>query len=252
MRRGPALGAYLPGSTPAHRLDARVKVLLLVMLAVASFAASSAAGLALAFLFLAAALLASRTPPTLVLRGLRPAAVVLAVSLLANALTLVGQPGLSVAGLARGAMAVARVAVTVGLALVLSATTTPPALAEAIGWLMGPLRRLGVPVTDVSMAISVALRFVPLTAEELERIRCAQRSRGARVDEGGVVARLRGWGQLLVPLLVALFRRADELARAMCDRCYTGSQTSLVEPLRPRDWALLACGLAWAAAIVLL
>ncbi|WP_455138171.1 energy-coupling factor transporter transmembrane component T family protein [Thermophilibacter sp.] len=252
MRRDPALGAYLPGSTPAHRLDARVKVLLLVLLAAATFASSTAAGLALALLALVAALLASQTPPTLVLRGLRPAAVVLAVSLLANALTLVGQPGLSVAGLARGAMAVAHVAVTVGLALVLSATTTPPALAEAVAWALGPLRRVGVPVTDVSMTVAVALRFVPLTAEELERIRCAQRSRGARLDEGGVVARLRGWGQLLVPLLVALFRRADELARAMCDRCYTGSQTSLAEPLRVRDWALLACGLAWAAAITLL
>lgn len=252
MRRGPALGAYLPGGTPVHRLDARVKVLLLVMLAAASFAAASARGLALALLALVVALLASRTPPTLVLRGLRPAAVVLAVSVLANALTLVGQPSFSATGLVRGALAVARVAITVGLALVLSATTLPPALAEAIAWLMGPLRRLGVPVADVSMAISVALRFVPLTVDELGRIRCAQRSRGARVDEGGVVRRLRGWGQVLVPLLVALFRRADELARAMCDRCYTGRQTSLLEPLRPRDLALLACGLAWSVAVALL
>lgn len=251
MRRGPALGAYLPGETPVHRLDARVKILLLVMTAAATFAASSGRGLALAALALVGALLASRTPPTLVLRGLRPAAVVLVVSVLANALTLVGQPAFSATGLMRGALAVTRVAITVGLALVLSATTLPPALAEAIAWLMGPLRHLGVPVTDVSMAISVALRFVPLTAEELERIRCAQRSRGARVDEGGVVRRLRGWGQVLVPLLVALFRRADELARAMCDRCYTGSQTSLLEPLRARDAALLACGLAWSLMVVL-
>lgn len=235
-----------------HRLDARVKILLLVMLAAATFAASSLRGLASALLALTVGLLVSRTPPMLVLRGLRPAAIVLAVSVLANALTLVGQPSFSPEGLVRGALAVARVAVTVGLALVLSATTLPPALAEAIAWLMGPLRRLGVPVTDVSMAISVALRFVPLTAEELERIRCAQRSRGARVDEGGVVRRLRGWGQVLVPLLVALFRRADELARAMSDRCYTGRQTSLLEPLRARDMVPLACGFLWSAAIALL
>lgn len=252
MRRGAVLGAYLPGTSPVHRLDPRVKVVLLVALASACFVAPTPRGLALAAVALAVALVASRVPPTLVLRGLRPAAAVLAVALVANALTLAGRPGVSVAGLARGALAVGRVAVTVGLALVLSATTLPPAVAEAIAWLMGPLRRVGVPVGDVSMAVSVALRFIPVTSEELGRIRCAQLSRGARLDEGGALRRLRGWGQVLVPLVVTLFRRADELASAMCDRCYAGERTSSLGPLGARDAATLVCGVAWAVAVALL
>ena len=251
-RHARALGSFVPGSTPAHRADARVKLVLLVMASVASFAAPAPRGLAVAALGLAIALLASRTSPRQVLRALRPAALVLLFALVANAVVLVGQPGLSSAGLARGATAVARIALVVGFALVFSSTTVPPAISDAIAWLMSPLRVLGVPVGGVSTAASVALRFIPITAEEVERIRCAQRARGADLDGGGVRSRLRGWAQVLVPLVVGLFRRADELAGAMADRCYTGEQTSLARPLRARDVALLACGLAWAVAAAVL
>ena len=210
------------------------------MASIASFAAPAPRGLAVAALGLAIALLASRTSPRQVLRALRPAALVLLFALVANAVVLVGQPGLSSAGLARGATAVARVALVVGFALVFSSTTVPPAISDAIAWLMSPLRVLGVPVGGVSTAASVALRFIPITAEEVERIRCAQLARGARLDAGGVVGRLRGWGQVLVPLIVGLFRRADELARAMSDRCYTGEQTSMAGPLTARDGLTIA------------
>ena len=250
-RRAPSrtpLGAYVPGDTIAHRLDARVKVAILVAASVASFGASSAAGLAVVAAGLAVALVASRTSPLQVLRGLRPVAVVLAVSLLANALVLVGQPGLSLAGLARGALAVVRIALVVGFALVFSATTMSPAVADALGSLMAPLRRLGVPVGEASTVVSVALRFIPLAEEEVGRIRCAQAARGARFDEGGVVSRVRGWGQVLVPLIVGLFRRADELGRAMEDRCYTGGRVVELAPLMSRDWTVLLGTLLWAVA----
>lgn len=251
-RHARALGSFVPGSTRAHRADSRVKLVLLVMASIASFAAPAPRGLAVAALGLVLALLASRTSPRQVLRALRPAALVLLFALVANAVVLVGQPGLSSAGLARGATAVARIALVVGFALVFSSTTVPPAISDAIAWLMSPLRALGVPVGGVSTAASVALRFIPITAEEVERIRCAQRARGADLDGGGVRSRLRGWAQVLVPLVVGLFRRADELAGAMADRCYTGEQTSLARPLRARDVALLACGLAWAVAAAVL
>lgn len=251
MDRATPLGAYVPARSCVHALDARVKLGLLVTGTVAAFGASSAAGLAVAAAGLAVALAASRTAPSAVLRGLRPAAVILAFSLLANAVVLVGQPGISWEGLARGVTAVLRIVLVVGLALVFSSTTTPPAIADALASVMSPLRHLGVPVGDLAMVASVALRFIPLTMEEVERIRCAQRARGARLDDGPVSTRLRAWAQVLVPLLVGLFRRADELASAMSDRCYTGEQTAMSEPLGTRDLALLACGLAWAAAAVL-
>lgn len=251
MRRRVALGAYVRGDTLAHRLDARVKIVLLILATVAAFAASAPAGLAVVAAGLAVALVASRTSPLTVLRGLRPAAVILGFSVLANALVLVGQPGLSVDGLVRGVTAVVRIAFVVGFAVVLSATTMPTAVATALSQLMAPLARLGVPVGAIATATSVALRFIPITAGEVDRIRCAQRARGAVLD-GSLLATLRGWRQVLVPLVVALLRRADELAEAMCDRCYTGEQTSMAEPLRPRDVAALVVGAAWALAAALI
>lgn len=252
MRKVRVPGAFAPGDTLAHRMDARAKIVLLLVASIASFAASALLGLLLVAAGLAAALTASRTPVATVLLGLRPAAVILAVSVLSNAIVLVGQPGFSLEGLARSAVVVTRIALVVGFALSFSSTTAPPAIADAIASLTAPLRRLGVPVGGVAMSTSVALRFIPLTVEEVERIRCAQRARGARLDEGGLVQRLAGWGQVLVPLLVGLFRRADELASAMCDRCFTGEQTSVAAPLGASDMLVLLASVIWAVAAVLL
>ena len=252
MRKALIPGAYAPGHTPIHVLDVRVKLVLLLASSVASFAAPLPWGLAIVAGGLVVALVASKTSPATVLRGLRPAALILAISVLSNAVVLVGQPGVSMAGLARSATVVCRIALVVGFALVFSSTTPPPAIADGIAALMAPLRRVGVPVGAVAMSASIALRFIPLTVEEVDRIRCAQRARGARLDEGGVVRRLRSWTQVLVPLVVSLFRRADELASAMVDRCYTGDQTVLLDAPGARDWTVLLVGVAWAVAAVLL
>lgn len=245
-------GAYVPGNTLVHRLDARAKLVLLLIATVAAFAAPAPWGLAVVAAGLAVALVASKTSPATVLLGLRPAAVILLLSLVSNAVVLIGQPGFSLAGLTRSAVVICRIALVVGFALSFSATTAPPAIADAIASLLAPLGRLGAPVGSVAMSSSIALRFIPLTVEEMERIRCAQRARGARLDEGGLTARLRSWAQVLVPLVVGLFRRADELASAMCDRCYTGEQTALLGRLTAMDWAALLCGVLWAVATMLL
>ena len=245
-------GAFAPGDTPMHRLDPRAKLALLLVATVATFAAHSAWGLLLVAVGLAASLVASRTSPATVLMGLRPAAIILALSVASNAVVLVGQPGFSLEGLARGVLVVCRIALVVGFALSFSSTTPPPAIADGLAALMAPLRRVGVPVSAVAMSASVALRFIPLTVEEVDRIRCAQRARGARLDEGGPLRRLRGWGQVLVPLVVGLFRRADELASAMTDRCYTGEQTALLGPLARRELAVLLGAIVWAVAAALL
>ena len=252
MVRPPVPGAFVPGDTMPHRMDPRVKLVVLLVSTLASFCAPAPWGMLVVCAGLAAALVASRTSPATVLLGLRPAAVVLAISVLSNAIVLVGQPGVSLDGLTRGAVVVARIALVVGFALVFSSTTAPPAIADGIAALMAPLRRAGVPVGALAMSASVALRFIPLTVEEADRIRCAQRARGARLDEGGPVRRLKGWAQVLVPLIVGLFRRADELAQAMTDRCYTGEQTDMMGSLSPRDViALLGCA-AWVVTAILL
>ncbi len=245
-------GAYAPGSTLLHRLDPRAKLVMLLVATVATFAVSPPWGLLVMAAGLAAALVASKTSPATVLMCLRPAALILALSVASNAIVLVGQPGFSPEGLVRGVLVVCRIALVVGFALSFSSTTPPPAIADGLAALLAPLRRVGVPVGAVAMSASVALRFIPLTAEEVDRIRCAQRARGARLDEGGPLRRLRGWGQVLVPLVVGLFRRADELASAMVDRCYAGEQTALLGPLAPRDLVAIIVAVAWTVVAVLL
>lgn len=248
MRRRSVPGAYVPGGTPFHRVDPRAKMVLLLVASIVSFAASAPLGLAVVLFGLVAAVAMSGVSAGAVLAGVRPAALVLLLSVLANAVVLVGQPGVSLAGLLRGATAALRIVCVVGFALTLSSTTPSTQMAEALASLLSPLSRVGVPVGGIASSASIALRFIPLTVEEVDRIRCAQRARGARLDEGGALVRLRGWGQVLVPLIVSLLRRADELGAAMADRCYTGDQTPLVGPLAPRDWAALGVGALWAAA----
>lgn len=249
VQRSPLLGSYRPKDTPLHHLDARVKLACLLAVTVALFAASSPVALAaMAAAVLAAAHLGGLSARELA-QGLRPTAVILAFSLLANAfvadgtasLTLVGPLGISYPGLARGALAVGRIAVLVFAALVLSATTSSTAVADALTSLMAPLSRLDVPVGDIAMTVSIALRFIPLTAEELVRIRDAQRARGVDFAQGSVSARVRRWLSVLAPLVVALFRRADDLAQAMAERCYRGrGRTRLTRPMRPSDLLVLA------------
>lgn len=246
-------GGYRAGDTPLHRIDARIKLALLAACSVATFVARPGVGLAAMAVLLGVALAASSTSVSEVVRGVRPALIVLAFSLVVNTFTfgatvdlrLVGDFGLSLAGLVRGFTAVARVVIVVGFALTLSRTTVPPRVAGAAAALISPLARLGVPVGDVSMVLSVAIRFIPVCLTEVDRIVGAQRVRGVRFDQGGVVERVRRWSSVLVPLIVALFRRADDLAESMCDRCYTGQgRTQLEEALSPMDHVTLTLVLA--------
>jgi energy-coupling factor transport system permease protein len=126
----------------------------------------------------------------------------------------------------------------------LTLTTSPVALTDALSRLMRPLSFLRVPVDDVATMFAIALRFIPTTAEETEKVVVAQTARGAVFDEGGPVRRAKAWMPVLVPLFVGLFRRADELAIAMESRCYTGVGRSRLHESRMRatDWTALLAG----------
>lgn len=233
--------------------DARVQLVLLVALTVSTFASRSWRGVVLAAALLVPTVACARVSAPRLLRGLRPTVVVLALALLANAVV-VGSGGVTLSdeGAARGALACARILVVVGAALVVAFSVTAEQAAEALAGLLAPLRHLGVPVGDVSLATSVALRFVPVVSEEVTRVTSAQRARGARFGEGNVVERARQWGRVLVPVSVGLFRRSDELALALYDRCYgVGERTRMMPTLGRRDVAwlvggLVACVAVWA------
>lgn len=223
------LGSYRNLDTPLHRLDARTKVVCLVLATIAVFATRSPLFLVLiAAGILVLAHLARITPAQLA-SAVKPALFILALSLVCNMfvadgtadVVLVSNFGLTWAGLVRGVLAVSRLLILIALALVLTATTSSTQVADAFTSLLAPLGKLGIPVGDIAMTISVALRFIPLTAEELVRVRDAQRVRGVKFDEGSIPERLSKWLSVLTPLVVALFRNADDLAKAMRERCYT-------------------------------
>ena len=254
--RGRTWGA----GTILARVDARVKVVVLMLLTVALFVRFSWWGCAVAYLGLAACVVASGLTRRTIVAVLKPCAAVMLAVMAGNALivdggapvTLIGPVGVDPAGALRGLRAAARLVALVGYALVVGGTTTPMELADAAVRLMRPLQRVGVPVGEAGLALSLALRFAPLVAEEFQRITRAQRARGIRFDEGGLLARIRRWTAVFTPLIVALLRRADRTADALTMRCPAGGARLLVEPrrLHGRDMVVLAMGWAMAFAIV--
>lgn len=255
-------GQFVPIDSPVHRLEPRVKLGLVVCYTAVLFSSAGWAGLCLACAFTVVAVVLSRVPLHLALRGLRPVAVLLLITIVVNALRFnpadtlasIGSLGISRAGLSTGLFFASRIVLLVTGTSLLTLTTSPVALTDALSRLMDPLRPLRFPVDDVSMMFSIALRFIPTTAEEAEKIVVAQAARGARFDEGGPLKRARAWVPVLIPLFVNLFRRADRLAIAMESRCYTGQGRTRLHASRIRfaDWVVLGVGVTVTACATIL
>jgi len=253
-------GQYVQLDSPVHRLDARVKIGVTAAFTFSLFAIESWLGMAVVATLTVIAVALSRVSFRLAARGLRPIAWLLAFTLLLNAffpaqrgeaLVQIGFLTVDAAGLQRGLFFSARILLLVFGTSLVTLTTSPVALTDGLAQLMRPLGRLRFPVDDAAMMMSIALRFMPTTAEEAERIVVAQSARGARFDSGSLVARAKAWLPVLVPLFVRLFRRADDLAVAMEARCYRGQgRTHLRRPeMRAADWTTLVLGLISAVAV---
>lgn len=265
MRLATPFGQYVPVDSPVHRLEPRVKIALLAAFVTALFTAGGWAGLAACAGVLAVGVAASRVPPRILLRGVRTVMFLVTFTVAVQAfrwnpatvtLVRVGPLAVDGAGLLRGLFFGVRILVLVVGTSLLTLTTTPVRLTDALERIMRPLRHVRVPVGDIATMLSIALRFIPTTAEEAEKVVMAQASRGARFDRGGPVRRAKAFIPVLVPLFVNLFRRADDLATAMEARCYRGGEgrTRLRESrMRAVDWAVLAvAGVALVSAAVLL
>lgn len=250
------LGVYRIANTPLHQLDPRIKLLALCVCVVGSFAARPPLGIAYMTALLAVALASSKTAPLTVVRALKPLTVVLIASLAANTLVVVGAPdvrlgavGLSYAGALRGVWAVARMTLALGFVLVCSATTSATEVSAALTRVLKPLSKFGLDVDGFSMMVSIALRFIPITMEELDRIRTAQLIRSGATARRTVLSELKSWFSVLVPLVVSLFRRSEELARALSDRAFGAApRTSLLSAPRACGWIVLGLVLAIVAA----
>lgn len=244
------VSTYIPGMSPVHTCDARVKIVLLAVYSITLFLVKTWMGLALCTVLFAALVALSRIPVGRLTMLLIPIYVLAGFTVLFNGFSLnvfdtavvagslglgdvsagvflgmepvplVGSFGFVPTGFARGCFFALRIVLLVVASLLVSFTTTSTALTDAFNDFLRPLRALHLPTDDVAMVFSLALRFIPVTAEEFSRVHDAQWARGAAFDEGGLWQRLRAWQTVLIPLFVGLFRRADSLAIAMDARCY--------------------------------
>ena len=262
MLKDITLGQYFPGDTVVHRLDPRTKLLLTVLYIAALFVVNSWLGYALIFLCLVGAMALSRIGPRAVLKGLKPLIFIIVFTAVLNLFFTDGEIifrlwflKVSREGLRNAVFMVLRVLLLVAGTFLLTYTTSPLAITDGMERLLSPLKKLRVPVYELSLMMSIALRFIPTLIEETDRILSAQKARCADFETGKLADRAKALLPLLIPLFVSAFRRADELAVAMECRCYNGGEgRSRMKQLRfaPRDIPALLLGLAVLAAAITL
>ena len=219
-----SLGQYVPIDSPVHRLDPRGKLLMLLFLVSAVFVSADPLSLGVCVLALCGSVACARLSWRAVLRSSRPILFLVAFTFLFNVVSelWMGRPAWG--ALARGGLTALRLTVLMLFALLLPLTTAPLELADGLERLLHPLARFGFPSHECAMMVGIALRFIPLLMEETDRIIRAQLSRGARLDQGGMLRRVLAFFPVLIPLFVIVFRRADEMALAMEARGYRGGE----------------------------
>ncbi len=232
MLKDITLGQYFPGQSVIHRLDPRTKLTMLVVYIVALFLAEGWVSYGLVFVFLAVVIRLSTIPLKSILRGMKPLVMILIFTGVLNLFftqdgeVLVKFWVLTVTsgGLSRALMMMARILMLISGTFLLTYTTSPIALTDGLEALMNPLKKVGVPVHELSMMMCIALRFIPTLIEETDKIMSAQKARGADFESGSLTDRAKALIPILVPLFISAFRRADELATAMECRCYQGGE----------------------------
>ncbi len=223
------IGQFFPGDSLLHRLDPRIKIVLLFALIVSIFAFDTPGAYAALTTLTLALAVSSRVPLSLLFKSVRPLWWLLAFTFLMH---LGGTPGevmtrvwifeLTYEGMIKGFFLCLRLVLLILLSSLLTFTTSPLMLTDALERLLRPLRVIGVPAHELAMMMTIALRFVPTLIEETDKIIKAQEARGADFSSGNLLKRLYSLTPILVPLFISAFRRADELAMAMEARCYRG------------------------------
>ena len=230
MLKDITLGQYFPGNSVIHRLDPRTKLLFLIVYIIALFAAVNWVSYGVMLVFLAFCITISTIPLKSILRGMKPLVVILLFTAVLNVFFTDGQTvlwqwkGIRITqeGLIRAVFMMARILMLITGTFLLTYTTSPIALTDGIESLLNPLKAIRLPVHELAMMMSIALRFVPTLIEETDKIISAQKARGADFESGNLLRRVKALVPILVPLFISAFRRADDLATAMECRCYQG------------------------------
>ena len=232
MLKDITLGQYFPGNSPVHRLDPRTKLILLVAYIVALFTAVSWISYALVFCFLAVTIAVSTIPLKSIVKGMKPLVFIMVFTGILNLFFTAGEKPLVSfwkitiywEGLERAFFMVIRILMLITGTFLLTYTTSPIALTDGLESLLGPLKKIKLPVHELAMMMCIALRFIPTLIEETDKIMSAQKARGADFESGSLMQRVKALVPILVPLFISAFRRADELATAMECRCYQGGE----------------------------
>lgn len=251
MIRDITIGQYYPADSVIHKLDPRTKLVGTIGFIVSVFLFHTFVGYAVATIFLAGMILLSKVPVKFIFKGLKTIFMLLLITIFFNMILTPGEvvwklgfikitkEGLVLAG----TMAIRLVYLVIGSSI-MTLTTTPNQLTDGLERLLRPLNKLHVPVHDIAMMMSIALRFIPILLEETDKIMKAQIARGADFESGNLFKRAKAMVPLLVPLFISAFRRANDLAMAMEARCYRGGEgRTKMKPLiyHKRDYIAYGC-----------
>ncbi len=264
MLKDVTLGQFFPGKSILHRLDPRIKIISVILFIAAVFTAKSALSYAFMVLLLCVMVAVSRIHISTVLRSIKPLIIIIAFTAITNIFWTKGEVPLvswgSIViypeGIKTAVLMIVRlITLITGTFVLLTYTTSPMALTDAIERLTSPLKRLGVPTHEFAMMMTIALRFIPTLIEETDKIISAQKSRGADFETGSLIKRAKAIVPILIPLFISAFRRADELASAMECRLYHGGdgRTKMkVLRLSTLDFAAIVFFMIVIAAVILI
>ena len=231
MLKDITIGQFFPGDSFIHRLDPRMKIILTALYIVVVFMPTNPAGLLVAAVFAVLSYLVAHIPLRTVRKSLKPVLPIVFFTTILNIFFIDGTVLLEFGfikvtyeGVLLSLLMVLRIICLIAGTSLLTYTTSPIALTDAIERLFGPLMWLGLPVHELAMMMTIALRFIPTLIEETDKIMSAQKARGADMESGSLIDRVKALIPILVPLFVSAFRRALELATAMECRCYRGGE----------------------------
>jgi len=262
MLKDITLGQFFPGDSLAHRLDPRTKLILTVLYIVVLFCAESVLSYGVMIALLLVSVKVSGVAPKALVKGLKPVVFIICFTAVLNLFYTPGTPlvefwifKITKEGIFTAIFMVLRITMLIMGTFLLTYTTSPISLTDGLEVLLGPLKKVKVPVHELSMMMSIALRFIPTLIEETDKIMSAQKARGADFESGSLMDKAKALVPILVPLFISAFRRADELAVAMECRCYHGGEgrTRLRQlKYHKLDWLTLTLALAMCVIILVL
>ena len=263
MLKDITLGQYFPMNSVVHRMDARYKIIITLLFLVMLFCGQHLTSLIAGFLFVILATVCSKIPPKMLIKSIKPIVPILIVTGCLNLFLLEGGETyfswkfikITEQGVQTSAFMLVRICLLIAGTSLLTYTTSPIVLTDAIESLLSPLKKLKMPVHELAMMMTIALRFIPTLIEETDKIMAAQKARGADMESGSLVQRAQALIPILIPLFVSAFRRAEELALAMECRCYHGGEgRTRLRELKSglREYVALGITLLMFAAVIVL